>query len=230
MDPGAEYFPWLAHFAGLMEGDAAAVPLGAAALAMSAVLQSRDTWAANAVLDELAAGCVPATFEGVRAHLYDELGFAGDQEDYDHPRNSFLDVVVARRRGLPITLATLFVEVAARAGVVAVGVGMPMHFLVRAGDDRDAFVDPFTGDALDRMGARRRFETLSNGRMRWDDRHLDPTPSRLVIVRMLANLKSSYERRTDRIGLAMVALMRASVPELAPTATAEAARLAAVLN
>jgi regulator of sirC expression with transglutaminase-like and TPR domain len=213
-----------------MEGDAAAVPLGAAALAMSAVLQSRDTFGTNAALDELAGGCASRTFDGVRAHLFDELGFAGDQEEYDHPRNSLLDVVVARRRGLPISLATLFVEVAARVGVGAVGVGMPMHFLVRADDDPDAFVDPFTGEALDRLGARRRFETLANGRLRWDDRHLDPTPNRLVIVRMLANLKSSYERRADRIGLAMVALMRAVIPELAPTASAEAARLAAVLN
>jgi hypothetical protein len=50
------------------------------------------------------------------------------------------------------------------------------------------------------------------------------------VVRMLANLKSSYERRADRLGLAMVSLMRASIPELAPTASAEAVRLAAMLN
>jgi regulator of sirC expression with transglutaminase-like and TPR domain len=101
---------------------------------------------------------------------------------------------------------------------------------VRAADDPDAFVDPFTGQALDRLGARRRFESLADGRLRWDDRHLAPTPARLVIVRMLANLKSSYERRADRVGLAHVALMRASIAELAPTAAAEAVRLAAVLN
>lgn len=230
MDPGGEQFARLGHFAGLMDGDAAAVPLGAAALAMSAVLQSRATWSANGVLDELAAGCSARTFEGVRRHLYDELGFAGDEEQYDHPRNSFLDVVVERRRGLPILLATVVIEVAARVGVGAVGIGMPLHFLVRATADTDAFVDPFTGLALDRLGARRRFESLAAGRVRWDDRHLAPTPSRLMVARMLANLASSYERRADRIGLAQVALMRASIPELAPAAGAAAVRLAAVLN
>lgn len=230
MDPGAEQFARLDHFARLMAGDARPVPLAASALALSAVLQSRSTDGADEALDALAASCPSATFEGVRAHLYDELGFTGDREDYDHPRNSFLDVVVARRRGLPILLATVFVEVAARVGVGAVGIGMPMHFLVRAADDTDAFVDPFTGEALDRLGARRRFESLTQGQLRWDDRHLTPTPPRLIVVRMLANLKSSYERRADRLGVAMVAMMRASIPELAPTAGVEAVRLAAVLN
>jgi regulator of sirC expression with transglutaminase-like and TPR domain len=230
MDPGGQQFARLADFARLVEGDADAVPLGAAALAMAAVLRSRDTHTTLESFDDLAASCPTRSFEGVRAHLYDHLGFAGDADDYDNPRNSFLDVVVERRRGLPIALATLFVEVAGRAGVGAVGVSMPMHFLVRAANDADAFVDPFTGQALDRLGARRRFETLANGRLRWDDRHLTPTPARLVVVRMLANLKSSYERRADRVGLAQIALMRAAIPELAPTAAAEAVRLAAVLN
>jgi hypothetical protein len=230
MDPGAEQFARLDHFARLMAGTATTVPLGASALALSAVLQSRPTDDAAVALDVLAASCPTPTFEGVRRHLYDDLGFGGDQQEYDHPRNSFLDLVVERRRGLPILLATVFVEVATRVGVGAVGIGMPMHFLVRSAEDADAFVDPFTGEALDRLGARRRFESLTQGQLRWDDRHLAPTPPRLIVVRMLANLKSSYERRADRLGVAMVALMRASIPELAPTAGVEAVRLAAVLN
>jgi regulator of sirC expression with transglutaminase-like and TPR domain len=230
MDPGGEQFARLAHFAHLMEGAPDAVPLGAAALALSAVLQSRPTDVASAALDALAAGCPAGTFEGVRAHLYDDLGFGGDHREYDHPRNSFLDVVVERRRGLPILLASVFIEVAARVGVGVAGIGMPMHFLVRAANDADAFVDPFTGAALDRRGARQRFDALADGRLRWDDRFLEPTPSRLIVVRMLTNLKSSYERRSDRLGLALVALMRTAIPELSPTADAEARRLTAVLN
>jgi regulator of sirC expression with transglutaminase-like and TPR domain len=230
MDPGGEQFARLARFAALMAGAPDAVPLGAAALAMSAVLRSRPTDAADAVLDDLAASCATPTFEGVRTHLFEELGFAGEQLEYDHPRNSFLDVVVERRRGLPILLATVFIEVAARAGVGAVGIGMPMHFLVRAAEDTEAFVDPFTGQALDRAGARRRFEALAGGRVRWDDRHLAVTPERLIVVRMLANLKAAYERRADRVGLAQVALMRAAIPELEPNAGVEAVRLAAVFN
>ena len=68
-------------------------------------------------LDELAAGCAEPTFDGLRRHLFDELGFAGDAEHYDDPRNSFLDVVLERRRGLPILLATVMIEVGRRAGV-----------------------------------------------------------------------------------------------------------------
>lgn len=233
MDPGgehAEQFARLDRFAELVStGAADAIPLDHAALAMSAVLRSRPTDGALTVLDELAAGCTDATFEGVRTHLFDRLGFGGDRGEYDHPRNSFLDVVLERRRGLPILLATVMIEVGRRVGVPIVGVGMPLHFVVRAADD-DAFVDPFSGEALDRDGVRRRFETMSGGRLPWEDRHLAPTPPRLMVVRMLANLQAAYLRRHDRLGVALVARMRAAIPELAPVATADAARLGGVFN
>ena len=71
------------------------------ALAMAAVLRARPTDGAADLLDELAAGCTDRSLDGLRDHIYDELGFAGDAEQYDDPRNSFLDVVLERRRGLP---------------------------------------------------------------------------------------------------------------------------------
>ncbi len=177
MDPGAAQFARLEHFAEVVTGDPAAVRLDEAALAMAAVLRARPTDGAADVLDEMAAGCVDRSLDGLRRHIFDELGFAGDAEHYDEPRNSLLDVVLDRRRGLPILLATVVIEVGRRCEVPCVGIGMPMHFLVRAADDDDAFVDPFSGEALDRLGARRRFETLSAGRLPWDDRHLAPTPA-----------------------------------------------------
>ena len=67
------------------------------------------------------------------------------------------------------------IEVGRRVGIAVVGVGMPMHFLVRGAVDDDVFADPFTGVALDRRGAGRRFETMSAGRLPWEDRHLEPT-------------------------------------------------------
>jgi regulator of sirC expression with transglutaminase-like and TPR domain len=234
MDPGGAHlgpFERLDRFAALVgRGTPDAVPLDAAALAMAAVLRARPTDHALAALDDLAAGCDDASFEGVRAHLFDRLGFQGDSSDYDHPRNSFLDVVLERRRGLPILLATVTIEVARRVGVGVVGVGMPMHFLVRAADDADAFVDPFTGRALDRAGVRRRFDELTGGRLAWDEAHLTPTPARLVVLRMLTNLRASYARRRDAIGLALVAKMRAAIPEVGPDAALEAARLGGALN
>lgn len=230
MDAGAEQFARLAHFAEIVAGDAAAVPLDEAALAMSAVLRSRPTDAALGVLDELAAGCPEQTLDGLRRYLFDDLGFVGDHREYDRPRNSFLDVVLERRRGLPILLATVIIEVGRRAGVPVVGIGMPLHFLVRAAEDEDDFVDPFSGEGFDRTGARRRFELLAGGRLAWDERHLAPTPSRMIVLRMLTNLRASYERRADRLGLALVARMRAAIPEVAVAAAAEAARTGGVFN
>lgn len=229
MDPGAESFARLDRFAALVTGDAGDVPLDRSALAMAAVLRSRQADGALAELDEIAAGCRVRTFDGLRRYLFDELGFGGDAEQYDDPRNSFLDVVLERRRGLPILLATVMIEVGRRGGIPVVGVGMPMHFLVRSADDADVFADPFTGAALDRSGARARFEALSAGRLPWDDRHLEPTAPRLIVVRMLTNLRASYERRHDVVHLALVARMRASIPELRAEA-GEAVRLSAVFN
>jgi regulator of sirC expression with transglutaminase-like and TPR domain len=230
MDAGAEQFARLDRFAELVAGDPTAVPLDEAALAMSAVLRSRSTDAALGALDDLAAACPERRLDGLRAYLFDDLGFGGDNREYDQPSNSFLDVVLERRRGLPILLATVVIEVGRRAGVPVVGIGMPLHFLVRAADDEDAFVDPFSGEALDRAGARGRFEVLAAGRLAWDERHLDPTPPRLIVLRMLTNLRASYERRGDRLGLALVARMRAAIPEVAVAAAAEAARTGGVFN
>jgi len=230
MDPGGEQWARLSRFAELVQGDPRAVPLDQCALAISAVLRSRPTDDALAALDDLARRCPEATFPALRAHVFDDLGFVGDRTDYDNPRNSFLDVVLERRRGLPILLATVMIELGRRIGVPVVGVGMPMHFLVRSADDDAAFVDPFSGQPLDREGARDRFETLARGQLAWDERHLVPTPARLMIVRMLTNLGASYERRHDRLGVALVAKMRAAIPELAPSATTQAVRLGAVLN
>jgi regulator of sirC expression with transglutaminase-like and TPR domain len=230
MDPGQEQFLRLDRFAAVVSGPTPDVPLDVAALALSSVLRARPADGALDVLDALAAKCPERTFEGVRRHVFDDLGFTGDRHDYDAPRNSFLDVVLERRQGLPILLATVLIEVGRRAGVPIVGVGMPMHFLVRSGDDADAFVDPFSGVALDRVGARRRFESMSGGRIPWDDHHLAPTPARLMVVRMLANLRASYERRHDRVGVALVARMQAAIPETGRAASAEATRLGAVFN
>jgi regulator of sirC expression with transglutaminase-like and TPR domain len=230
MDPGAEQLARLARFDELLAGDPDSVPLDRAALAMAAVLRSRSTDGALDELDRLAAACTDHTLGGLRHCLYDELGFAGDQRHYDDPRNSLLDVVLERRQGLPILLAAVVLEVGRRVGVPCVGIGMPMHFLVRAAGDEDAFVDPFSGEALDRIGARRRFETLADGRLPWDERHLAPTPPRLIVLRMLTNVRASYQRRGDRLGLALVARMRAAIPELGAEAAAEAVRLGALFN
>jgi hypothetical protein len=83
VDAGEQQFERLARFAELVAGAPAAVPLDQAALAMAAVLRSRPTDAAIALLDELAATCPEPTFAGLRRYLYEALGFAGDRRDLD---------------------------------------------------------------------------------------------------------------------------------------------------
>src|SRR5262245_56915668 len=99
MDPGAAQFGRLDHCAAVVAGDPATVRLDEAALAVAAVLRARSTDGAAERLDELAAGCTNRSLDGLRRHLFEEIGFAGDAEHYDDPRNSFLDVVLDRRRG-----------------------------------------------------------------------------------------------------------------------------------
>jgi regulator of sirC expression with transglutaminase-like and TPR domain len=230
VEPSADAWDRIGRFAAIVQGDARAVAVDRAALAMAAVLRPRtDAAAALRALDDLAAGCPDPTFDGLRRYLFEDLGFGGDREHYDDPVNSFLDLVLARRTGLPTLLATVTMEVGRRAGVPVVGIGLPMHFLVRAGDDVDRFADPFSGAELDAAAARRMFEGLAQGRMRWDDQYLEPVAARAIVMRMLANLFASYRRRGDRVRLALVARMRASIPELRSEART-AARLGAVFN
>lgn len=230
MEHGADAWGRLAHFGELVQGDPRVVAVDEAALAMAAVLRPRtDAPGARAALDGIAAECPDATFEGLRRYLFDGLVFHGDREHYDDPRNSFLDIVLTRRTGLPILLATVMMEVGRRAGVPVVGIGMPMHFLVRCGRDADRFADPFTGDGLDAAGVRRMFESIAEGRLRWDESYLEPVVARAIVARMLANLYASYRRRSDPLRLALVARMRATIPELRAEART-AARLGAILN
>jgi regulator of sirC expression with transglutaminase-like and TPR domain len=230
MDRSDAAWERLARFGELVDRDPVLVPLDQASLAMAAVLRdATDEAAALGTLDELAAALPERTFAGLRRHLYDDVGFTGDGRNYDDPANSYLDVVLRRRRGLPILLATVMIEVGRRAGVAVLGIGMPMHFLVADPRDADALVDPFTGAPLDRQGAEEQFRARSAGRLEWDAHHLDPVPAGSMVARMLANLHGSFGRRGDRVRQAMVAMMRWRVPELAAE-SASAPRVAAPFN
>lgn len=230
MDPGDDAFAPVRRFAGLVGGDAASVPLDEAALALAATLRGGvDPDEAITVLDTIAADCPSPTFDGLRQHLYDTLGFAGDGAGANDPRNSFLDLVLARRVGLPILLATVFLEVGRRIAVPAEGVNMPMHFLVRDPSRDDLYLDPFTGEVHDVAGVRALFEGMAEGRLAWSERHLRAVPNRHIVIRMLTNLQACYQRRGDRLRLALVARLRAEIPELVQEAPV-AARLGAVFN
>ena len=230
MDRPDDPFAAVARFAGLVSGEPGATPLDEAALALAAVLRPHvDVDEAITALDTLAGDCPSPTFEGVRRHLYETVGFAGDPAGPDDPRNSFLDLVLARRAGLPILLATVVMEVGRRVGIPVLGVNMPMHFLVRDGEREDAYLDPVSGRVLDTAGVRTLFEAMADGRLPWTERHLRTVPNRHVVIRMLTNLQAGYQRKRDPVRLALVARMRAAVPELVQEAPA-AVRLGAIFN
>jgi regulator of sirC expression with transglutaminase-like and TPR domain len=144
--------------------------------------------------------------------LHDELGFRGNADDYYDPRNSFLNEVLKRRVGIPISLAVVAMEVAARAGVEARGVSFPGHFLLRAAAGRGiALFDPFDGKRLD-LRALRLLTLRATGEERDPDpRLLEPATKTQILVRMLNNLRNIYEARGDSerldAALARIALL-----------------------
>lgn len=215
------------RFAELVRGPEHLCRLDEAALLVAAhARRDLDVAAQLARLDELAAGCPRGGLEAVSAHLALDLGFAGDTDDYSHPRNSLLDSVLDRRRGIPITLAVVLIEVARRAGVALEGVGMPGHFLVRAAGDGELFADPFHGVVLDRAGCEKLFAALHGPRARFRDRFLDPVGPRAILARMLTNLQRSFVGRGDRAGALWAQCLRVLVPG---TTVQERRRLAAML-
>src|SRR5437764_7768135 len=136
----------MAHFADLVARPEDKIPLDEAALLIA--YQARpglDIGAGLARLDDLAASCNPPTFDGLVRHLFDDLGFRGNVEHYQDPDNSYLDQVLQRRLGIPISLSVLTMEVGRRLGIGLDGVGMPGHFLVRPAAAPATFADPFDG-------------------------------------------------------------------------------------
>ncbi|MEP7339363.1 MAG: transglutaminase-like domain-containing protein [Acidobacteriota bacterium] len=131
--------------------------------------------------------------------LSDKLGFRGNAESYYDARNSFLNDVIDRRTGIPITLSIVYLEVARRAGLKLFGVGMPGHFIVKyADDEQEIFIDPFHGGRLlteDRC--REMIAEMYNGQMKFQPNFLYAMPKRQILARMLQNLKGIYARAKD---------------------------------
>lgn len=168
-----------------------------------AYLERLDTWGREA--RERVRGAAPGgrrhEVAALARYVFEDLGFAGDREHYEDPRNSLLNVVLDRRAGIPITLAIVLLELAARAGLPAEGVNFPGHFLVRVPADLsdpgrpDLLVDPFHGGAIVSESDCGRLLRSHVG----DDALLSPgmfatAGKRQILIRMLLNLKRSYAR------------------------------------
>ena len=200
------------------------------ALAMAAEFREVDVATAMASLDTLGADVSAAAQrtagspEEVTAACTEVLGgvhgFEGDREHYDDPQNSMLDVVLRRRRGLPILLSVVYIEVARRAGIALSGVGLPGHFVVgQFGAGAPILLDPFDGgreiSAAAAIGA------------------LRPWLPDEIAMRMLNNLVSSYSKRGDLTHAIRAAELRLLLPApetLRDTLTSELRALHARLN
>jgi regulator of sirC expression with transglutaminase-like and TPR domain len=141
---------------------------------------------------------VYARVTALNDYLFREQRFTGNTERYEDPRNSFLNEVLDRRTGIPITLALVYMEVARRAGVAVEGVNFPGHFLVRCpmrpGHYEDLIVDAFHGGALlSEDGCLQLLRRHAGEGAAWDDTHLRGRATKpQILARMLVNLKRVY--------------------------------------
>ena len=136
--------------------------------------------------------------ERFNAYFFDELGFHGNAEDYYDPRNSYLNDVIDRRTGIPITLATIYCEIGRRAGLRAHGVGFPGHFLAKCiVSDGDILVDCFNARTLSREDCQSLLDSFSPGQGAVSDAMLEIASPRDILSRMLSNLRRIHAGRGD---------------------------------
>ncbi|MBH77836.1 MAG: hypothetical protein CL897_06375 [Dehalococcoidia bacterium] len=135
----------------------------------------------------------------VAMELFENLGFSGNREHYFEAENSYIDRVIERRLGIPITLSLVYMEVAQRIGLECEGIGFPGHFLVRCGGPQGFFVDPFNGgeqpthaELLERLDA-------SGVTLPSVDSLLAAVTRRQILQRMLINLCVAYQTKGDAV-------------------------------
>lgn len=158
-------------------------------------------------LDALASAVAPRIAEArsdeervatLNRYLFVEHGFAGNQERYDDPCNSFLNDVLDRGRGIPITLAIVYMEVGRRLSLPVEGVGFPGHFLASYAGASQIVIDPFFGRVLSEPQCAARLRAVLGPEAEWEPSvHLRPATPREILVRLLTNLKHLYVRDQD---------------------------------
>jgi regulator of sirC expression with transglutaminase-like and TPR domain len=140
-----------------------------------------------------------ARVDALRAFLFEELSFRGNEKEYNDPRNSYLNEVLDRRLGNPLTLSIVFLETARAAGFEAVGIGLPGHFVVGvAWHGRTILVDPYHGGRVISEEDCRQLVGRTTGRPSLFRRELlRGATERGMLTRMLLNLKHIYVKRED---------------------------------
>ncbi|MGH8927710.1 MAG: transglutaminase family protein [Acidimicrobiia bacterium] len=158
-------------------------------------------------LDRMAARVNGNTHLAIRRIISIEEGIGGNTEDYDHIDNAFMHKVLDSRRGLPIIVSAIWIEVGRRAGIEMEGVGLPGHFLVYAGGQ---LVDPFHfGEAIGSEEAAGLVAESMGGKPRLEPAWLTPVGTPLILDRILVNLAERYGKLDDVQNLEWVAACRA---------------------
>jgi regulator of sirC expression with transglutaminase-like and TPR domain len=172
---------------------------------------ARRVAAARPAVDDAPAHVDPEAYARVTAlndYLFKEQRFAGNDVQYEDPRNSFLNEVLDRRTGIPVTLALVYMEVARRAGVTVEGINLPGHFLVRCRTrpgfhhpgrpeelhDRDLIIDAHHGAFLSEDACRELLRRHAGEEALWDVHLLGQATKQQILARMLLNLKRVYVR------------------------------------
>lgn len=232
----------LDFFAALVADDASLPVLEAAAAVAQDEMPDTDVQGVLAQVDALAerlrrrlpADAAPLQrLRLLNQYFFQELGFAGNVNNYYDAGNSLLPVVLETRRGIPLTLALIYIEIATQAGLRAQGIAFPGHFLVKLHLPRgEVVVDPFSGRSLTREELEERllpFRRPVEG-FEIDEvplgLFLQPAPPRDVIARLLHNLKEIHRSAQD---LARLAAVQRRLVLLLPQAWAERRDLALVL-
>lgn len=179
-------------------------------------LENRQQWLASPPATRDAYLTVLSAMNAV---LFEQERFRGNRIDYHNPQNSFLNRVLERRLGIPLTLSLIYMDVGKRLGLQIAGIGMPFHFMVRCSFDEDGalYIDPYEkGKFLNAEDCRQRLSRIFKNEQDFDPSWLEPLGVRQILIRMLVNLKHTYIHRKD-FSRALVACDRILLlhPELA---------------
>src|SRR2546421_8012337 len=208
-------------FEALIEGEDSAIDLAQAALIIASVeypdldrtrcMDSLDALGRRVreilalpspdELSELPEPTAPLVIiDAINKVLFEEEHFHGNETDYYDPANSFLNRVLERQTGIPVSLSLLYMEVGKRVGLQIDGIGLPFYFLVRCklGDGRVIYVDPFAeGQLLSERDCRERVRRIGRNKMKINQHWFDPVSNRQMLTRLLNNLKKIYMDRED---------------------------------
>ncbi len=197
----------ICRWARLMQLEDAEIDLGEAALLIACMEYPHlDTAAELARLDRLASGLAVShadpplsNIQALNELLFEKERFAGDSEDYDDPRNSFLNDVLDRKKGIPITLSLVYSEVARRHSLPVLGVGFPGHFLVKyLAESSEIIIDPYhRGAVMTLDDCEERLKQHFGPQAKLEPHFLAASTRKQILARMLNNLKGSYFRRQN---------------------------------